>query len=78
MACRVALLLPNNNIVGHLIDGNGIYISTSVARTVDDLCSLVFSKESLNQMKLESQKMADNYSWKKIANDLINLYKRNK
>ena len=78
MACRVALLLPNNNIVGHLIDGNGTYISTSVARTVDDLCNLVFSKESLNQMKLESQKVVSNYSWKKITIDLLNLYKSNK
>jgi glycosyltransferase involved in cell wall biosynthesis len=78
MACRVALLLPNNNIVGHLIDGNGIYIATSVARTVDDLCNLVFSTESLNQMKLESQKVVSNYSWKKITIDLLNLYKSNK
>jgi glycosyltransferase involved in cell wall biosynthesis len=78
MACRVALLLPNNDIVGHLIDGNGIYISTSIAKTVDHLCKLVSSKELLNQMKLESQKIAYKYSWKKIVNDLNNVYKHNK
>ena len=78
MACRVALLLPNNNIVGHLIDGNGIYISKPITKTVDHLCNLVSSKELLSQMKLESQKIAYKYSWKKIVKDLNNLYKHNK
>jgi glycosyltransferase involved in cell wall biosynthesis len=74
MACGVALLLPDDGIVGHLIDGNGIHISESDELTVNSLCELASSKDLLDQMKKTSIEMADKYSWKRIASDTIELY----
>ena len=77
MACRVALLLPNNNVVGHLIKSNGIYLSRSIEKTVDNLCKLISSRGLLSKMKFESEKMANDLSWRVIVNDLVNVYKAN-
>jgi len=75
MACKVALLLPNNNIVGHLIKSNGLYMSTSIEKTADHLYNLISSKDLISQMKIESEKMSSNFSWKVIVNNLLNIYK---
>ena len=75
MACGVALILPNDNIVGQLIDGNGYHIPKSNELMVGLLYALSNSKELLEEQKLASARLAkDKYSWDKIAFDLIELY----
>ena len=75
MACGVALILPNDNIVGQLIEGNGYHIPKSNKLMVEYLCKLANSKELLEKMKLTSIKLAKNkYSSDKIAFDLVELY----
>ena len=78
MACKVAMLLPNNNIVGHLIDGNGFFISELDELTVNSMYKIACSKTRLSQMKLKSFDIATKYSWKNISSDLVEIYKSSK
>jgi glycosyltransferase involved in cell wall biosynthesis len=76
MACSVALFLPNDNIVGQLIDGNGYHIPLTDNLMVEYLCELSYSKKLLNEMKMASVEIVENkYSWDGIASDLIELYR---
>jgi glycosyltransferase involved in cell wall biosynthesis len=76
MACGVALFLPNDNIVGQLIEGNGYHIPKSNKLMVEYLCALANSKKLLKKMKLNSIELAKNkYSCDKIASDLVELYR---
>jgi len=74
MSCGVALLLPDNDIVGHLIDGNGIYLSDNNNDVVNDLRWMLQDDDKLQEMKLRSIKLAGKYSWDAIAQDTLRLY----
>jgi len=76
MACGVALFVPNNNIVGHLIGENGYYIPKDDGQMVEYLCKLFHSRELLEKMKASSiEIIKDKYSWDRIASDLLKLYR---
>lgn len=75
MACGVALIVPNNEIVGHLVDYNGFYISSD---NLDEVSKYIFelssNKNLLEDVKARSQQIAEKYSWKNIVYDLNNVY----
>lgn len=75
MACKVSLMLPQNKIVGHLIDGNGTYIDVSAVETASrDLYALYRDPDTLEQMKNRSIELAQRFSWERINRDLEKLY----
>ena len=77
MACRVAIIVPNNEIVGHLVDNNGCYISNN---NMDEVSKYIFelsgNSSYLENQKIRSQEIAEQYSWKNIVNDLNNIYEQ--
>lgn len=74
MACRVAVILPDDDIVGHLIDGNGLAESQDIDVVAEYICSLDRDKDLLEKHKLRSEKSAFQYSWESIAKELLNIY----
>lgn len=75
MACGTALVLPDDKIVGHLIDGNGYLIDDPDAVRIAELINRTLTdKKLLNTMKEKSIEIAYKYSWESIARDLIKIY----
>jgi len=74
MSCGVVLALPDNDIVGHLIDGNGIHIDDDVRLTAIKLSRILQSKEMFKQMKARSIQIASTYSWDNISKRTIEAY----
>ncbi len=77
MASKVAVILPQNDIVGHLIDGNGIYFDEKKLHITQFLKECSFSQNQLEKYKLKSQEIAIKYSWSNIVKDLDQIYKDN-
>ena len=75
MSCRVGMILPNNNIVGHLIDGNGINESMNTLKAAKFIKHLYDNKSELNDIKNKSQIIAKSLSWKNISVDLCEMYR---
>jgi len=76
MSCGVALGLPENNIVGHLISNNGFYLTEDVDFCSDEIIRIVNAHGMLDSMKENSMKLADKYSWKVITRDLASIYEK--
>lgn len=75
MACGTAMVLPNNKIVGHLIDGNGYLIDDQDAVRIAELINRTLTdKKLLSTMKEKSIEIAYKYSWESIAKELIKIY----
>ncbi|MFC1652369.1 glycosyltransferase family 4 protein [Planctomycetota bacterium] len=77
MACKVAIILPNDDIVGHLIDGNGLTESQDPDVAADYICSLSQDKGLLETHKTRSADIASKYSWQSITKDLMDIYNGN-
>lgn len=74
MACRVAMVLPADDIVGHLIDGNGLAESQDVDAVAKYICSCDKDKDSLERDKSRSEQIASQYSWESITKELLKIY----
>jgi glycosyltransferase involved in cell wall biosynthesis len=76
MACNVAVILPNDNIVGHLVDGNGILENKDIDRTTSFIEEVSKNHSKLNDIKKQSKKIAERYSWKEIVSELDLIYEK--
>jgi len=74
MACRIAMILPDDDIVGHLIEGNGLAESKDIDVAAKYICSLDKDKDLLEEHKSMSEQIASRYSWESIAKELLNVY----
>ena len=76
MACRCGVILPNDDIVGHLVNGNGLKESEKPENAAAFLKSLWHSPETLQRIQSTSEEMAKSLSWARITEDLVALYER--
>jgi len=74
MACRVALILPDDDIVGHLIDGNGLAESQDIDAAAEYICSVGRDRNVLEGHKLKSEQIVSEYRWENITKELMNIY----
>jgi glycosyltransferase involved in cell wall biosynthesis len=74
MACGAALILPDDDIVGQLIDGNGLRESRDAARAAAFIGELAADTGKLERMKNRSIVIAKGYDWRAIAGELMSLY----
>ena len=74
MACRCAVILPDDDIVGHLVNGNGLRESQNAVNAAAFLKSLWHKPETLNNVQERSQEIAKSLSWEKVTADLVALY----
>ncbi len=75
MVCRVVLVLPDDNIVGHLIDGNGLLESNDANAAGKYIQSLARNKDLMERQKARSEEIGYSYSWERIAGALDHIYK---
>lgn len=75
MACKVSLILPDDDIVGHLIENNGIKESQNLDKVVSFIKSLSKDKKKLFSYKESSAKLANKYNWENITLELLKIYK---
>ena len=78
MASKVAMILPDNDIVGHLIDGNGIFMNEKNKTIMDFIKECLSDPNKLEKFKLKSQEIAIKYSWANIVKKLDDIYKSNR
>ncbi len=76
MACGVALILPDDNIVGHLVNNNGLHESDDVMTAASFIKELSDNPDKLNRLKSESATLVRQYNWRSISSDLLRLYNR--
>ena len=74
MSCRCGVILPDDDIVGHLVNGNGLKESESAVQAATFLKSLWQSPEALQKVQATSQEIATSLSWEKVTADLVTLY----
>lgn len=74
MACGVSVILPDNNIVGHLVINNGLHESGDVMNTAAFINELSMNPDKLDLMKTESVTLVHKYDWQSISSDLLLLY----
>ena len=77
MLCEVALILPENNIVGHLIDKNGLKENDNIHKAAKFIITCANNKTKLDSYKKKSKEIAFRYSWSKITSDLNVIYTSN-
>ena len=77
MLCEVALILPENNIVGHLINKNGLKENDNIHKAAKFIITCVNNKTKLDSYKKQSKEIAFSYSWSKITSDLNVIYTSN-
>lgn len=74
MAGQCALILPDDRLVGHLVDGNGLLESSDCERAADFIVSLAEDPKRKRQSQIRSARLAQRYSWSNITSDLMNIY----
>lgn len=74
MACEVAMILPTNDTISHLIDSNGFFIDSFEAEQIAYKITDIIDKNKLPQYKINSRKLALKYSWENIAKSCLNIY----
>lgn len=74
MGCGVALILPDNKNVAHLIDGNGVLMSTVTPGKISESIRIVIG--GLSEMKEQSLKHSRKYTWEQIARHSIEIYEK--
>ena len=74
MAGQCALILPDDKIVGHLIDGNGLKESSNCEHAADYVVSLSNDPVRLTNEQSRSATLARRYSWATITKDLLRIY----
>ena len=75
MSCKVAIIVPDNDIVGHLVKKNGFYFSKENLKEVSKfIFELSKNKTDLERKKNISQELSEKYSWKNIVNNLNRIY----
>ncbi len=74
MACGVAMILPDDNIVGHLVNGNGLHESENVTNAAAFISELSLDSAKLNLSKTNSMSIVRKYDWFTVSRDLIDLY----
>lgn len=79
MACGLSLVLPNDLLVGHLIEGNGIKskfdTSKEINEVVNYLAELFENRDKLARTKECSLNISKKYSWERISLDLLSIYR---
>jgi len=76
MACGVAVILPDNNVVGHLVDENGLLESEDITRAAGFLYALSVDPDKRGICQSRSVEIAGTYDWRVIAEDLMRIYSR--
>jgi glycosyltransferase involved in cell wall biosynthesis len=76
MSCGCAMILPDDDIVGHLVDENGIKTATNVDVAAKYLVSLSQNEDQLTKAQSASIEIARRYSWSNITQDLMRIYTR--
>ncbi|MCG7489666.1 glycosyltransferase family 4 protein [Vibrio sp. Of14-4] len=74
MACEVAMILPNNKTIDHLIDENGIIMPELCFETVAEHIHKIIKSNCLEKYKKKSREIALNYSWENIAKKSVSIY----
>lgn len=76
MACGCAVILPDDDIVGHLVENNGVKTATDADVAANYIVSLSQDPDHLNEAQSASIEIARKYSWSNITRDLMHIYTR--
>ena len=74
MACEVALIVPDDDIVGHLVEGNGLKESQDCRKAADFIGKLARDSDQLKSCKKKSAELVANFGWDKVARELTTVY----
>ncbi len=75
MSCGCAMILPDDDIVGHLVEDNGIKTSSDTHAAADYLVALSIDEAQRTQAQSASIALARKYSWSNITQDLMQIYR---
>lgn len=76
MACRVAMILPDDDIVGHLVHNNGIKESININNAVEFIHQVSKDKKKLFECKINSEKKIHQFDWESITVNLLDMYNK--
>ena len=68
------MILPDDDIVGHLIQDNGIATASDVDAAAEYIAALHSEPDRLVQAQTASIALAQRYSWATISADLLKIY----
>lgn len=76
MACGVAMILPDDNIVGQFVKNNGLHESENIMKAAAFIHAMSMDPVKLDRLRNESVSVVKKYDWHSVSDELIRLYEK--